>query len=194
MRVKGPMKVDWGNALPFAVIADANTAALQTKVDNGTAITTSGVTLADESAKLQVESRVAIGTLFAAVKLGFDTSGAPTLGGSLGDTEGFVTVTWDPMDRAAVFEAERNILRFIPTSFGADVTLTGKLFIQLKIKAQDAEEPASVVAHLAVVLPALYLGGVVITSVIELAGAEAVYALARQALIKLVPEVLLWTP
>lgn len=189
LKTTGSLKVDWGNALPFAVAVSPTTASLQTKVDNGVVQSTPAVKLAEDSAEMQQESRVAIGTLFAAVTVGMGVNGAPVLGGSIGNAEGFLSVSWDPLARAIVYRGERQVFTTVVTRFGGVVTITGRLRVELKVTSGLVADEASVVAALAV---AVALGYVVIPPVLAIEGGGALLAIIGRGLMKLVPRVLLY--
>ncbi|MEU7821714.1 hypothetical protein [Catellatospora sp. NPDC049133] len=185
LSVTGPLKVDWSGAYPLACEIAPDLAALEAAVASGVARTIGGVALDQLCSRLKIESRAAIGAMFAAVSVRVGLDGTVQLGGSIGDEQGFTSIAFDEAERAVIYTMTRRVLRTHPVTGGA-VQISGDLAIELKIITQDGSEASVVAALIAVAAVA-----VVLLPVAEwAAGSEFVSGLGtgvRQILIRLLP-------
>ncbi len=183
LSVNGPLKVAWGDAFPIACELDPDMAALEQAVNSGDARSVGGVALDQLCSRLKVESRAAIGGLFAAITLRVTPDGSPLISGSIGDEDGFTSVAFDPVERAVLYSATRHIFKTAPV-LGGDATVSGDIQLLMKVTGNDPDE-ASVAAALVVVAA----GALVLLPVAEwVAGSElasGVGAGVRELLIRL---------
>jgi hypothetical protein len=186
LSVQGPIKVDWAAAFPAACAVSPDFFALQASVASGVARNIGGQALDALCSKVKLESRAAIGNMFAAVSLQLDANQTPVLGGSIGDSTSFQSVAWDPVARAVIYRATKSVLRFEPVT-GGTAKLTGSIAMELKFTATQEQFQASVVAALVVAVAA----GVVLWPVAEFLASGEVAAgagsVVRQVLIRLTP-------
>jgi hypothetical protein len=161
-------------------------AAMEAAVASGAARSIGGSALDNLCSKLKVESKQAVGNLFAAVSLTVATDGTPVLGGSIGDDTNSESVAFDPFENAVIYTFTKQVIQNSPVTAG-DVQLTGQ--IQLKLKVTSGQDFAASVATLVAVAAA----GVIVLApvaawVAAAVGSEAgVGAGVRQLLIRLGP-------
>jgi hypothetical protein len=189
LSVQGPMKVDWGATYPIAcALSPLDMGVLQSGIATGSARTIGGAALDALCSRIKVESRAAIGNMFAAVTLQVGLDGAPVLGGSIGDATSFQSVAFDPAARAVIYRATKTVFRTEPV-LGGSVTLSGGITLELKVTAAEEQTEASVVAALL----AAVVGGVVLLPLAEwvagsaVGSASGVGAGVRQVLLRLGP-------
>jgi peptidoglycan hydrolase-like protein with peptidoglycan-binding domain len=183
LSMNGPLQVAWGDAYPIACELAPDMAALEAAVASGVARTIGGVALDQLCSRLKVESRAAIGSMFAAITLRVGIDGAPIIGGSIGDEQGFTSLQFDPVERAVIYTATRNVERAQPVT-GGEARVSGSVQLELKVTTTDGDS-ASVVAALVTVAAV----GVVLFPVAEwAAGSELVSGLGagvRELLVRL---------
>jgi hypothetical protein len=98
---------------------------------------------------LQLESKASVGSLFASVGLTVGFDGSLMLTGSLGNNFTATSLSFDPIERAIIYDGDIKVLETRPVT-GGDATLTGKLRARVKIKSQDNDFEASLATAIAV--------------------------------------------
>lgn len=156
LSVVGPLSVSWEGAYPVACATSPDFAALEAAVATGAARTIGAEALSNLCNRIQLESKAAIGNLFAAVTLSIGLDGTATIGGSIGDGFSAVGVSFDPVQRAIIYTGDIAILRPQPVT-GGEAKLSGKLRAEIKVSAQQDSFEASLTT-----VAVLFLAGVIV--------------------------------
>jgi hypothetical protein len=185
LNVTGPIKVSWDGAYPIACVTNPQFAALEAAVASGVARTVGAAMLKNLCAQIQIESRAAIGSLFAGVTATFGPTGALQLKGTIGD--GFVStsVGWLPAERAIFVDGDLPVLQTRPVT-GGQATLKGTLRVRVIIKTNNNDYAAS----LGTVIALAAIGAIALAPIIAGLGAagastEAVGGGVTQILLRL---------
>lgn len=168
LSVHGPIKVSWTGAYPVACITSPDFAALEAAVASGVARTIGAAALNNLCSQLQLESKASVGSLFASIGLTVGLDGTLMLTGTLGNDFAANSLSWDPIERAIIYDGDIKVLETRPVT-GGDAKLTGKLRARVKIKSQDNEFEAS----LATLITVTAAGAVFLSPVIAGLGIEA---------------------
>ena len=87
--------------------------------------------------------------MFSAISINM-SDGIPTLGGSIGDTQGFTSLEFSPFERALIYKVRRRLQQTSQVT-GGEVQISGDVELQLKVITED-DDQGSAVASLAVLL------------------------------------------
>jgi hypothetical protein len=167
LSVQGPIKVSWTGAYPIACVTSPDFAALEAAVASGAARAIGASALNNLCSQLQLESKASVGSLFASVRLAVGFDGSLMMTGSLGNDFTATSLSFDPIERAIIYDGDIKVLETRPVT-GGDATLTGKLRARVKIKSQDNDFEASLATAIAVTAAgAVFLSPVIVGLGIE---------------------------
>jgi hypothetical protein len=158
----------------------------QAAVASGAARAVGGAALDGLCSRFKVESKQAVGSMFAGISLSLGADGTPVLGGSIGTDTQVISVAFDPVEQAVIYEATKHVLQHAPT-LGGEVLLSGDLQLRVKVTSAVPEFEASVAT-----LVALLAVGAIVMSLVEAwaaggASVSGVGAGARQLILRLGP-------
>lgn len=142
LNVIGPLKVSWDGAYPIACVANPNFAALEAAVASGAARWVGAEALRSLCSQIQLESKAAVGSLFAGVTASFDAAGSVQIKGTIGDGFNATSIGWLPAERAIFYDGDLPILQTRPVT-GGQATIAGRLRVRVTIKTNNDDYAAS---------------------------------------------------
>jgi hypothetical protein len=168
LTVLGPIKVSWEGSYPVACTVSPEFAALEAAVASGAARAIGASAFSSLCSRLELESKAAVGSLFASISLSIGVDGTAQLTGSIGNGFTATSMSFDPIERSITYSGDITVFETRVVT-GGDATLSGKLRARIKITTREDAFEASI----AVLLTVAVAGAFLLAPVIAGLGIEA---------------------